>query len=70
MPPINLLLSPIDPLCPQIESAMALRSQDGRNVLPSGTVVPFTRAVRPHLGAIPTLILPMHTESGFLNTLG
>lgn len=26
------------------------------------TAVPFSRAVPPHLGAIPTLIRPMHTE--------
>jgi hypothetical protein len=31
--------------------------------MPSGTAVPFTPYSAPHVGAIPNLIRPMHTEN-------
>ncbi len=38
-------------------------AKNGLNVMPSGTAVPFIPYSAPHLGAIPNLIRPMHTEN-------
>jgi len=37
----------------------------GLKVMSSGTSVPLLRRPAPHIGAIPTLIRPMHTENRF-----